>query len=282
MADINVFGHKVSPVAATAIGAGSIVVIWFAWKQHKAGAGTGTSASAIDPLTGLPVSQDNQPDPLTGETYLTEAQQYGSVQAAEQALSGSGASFTQGSPFGTGNGGGGTSLVPANTVQGTTYASNAAWAQAVEAGLTDIGYAPTDIAAALGRYLSNLSETPEQASITRAAIAEYGLPPVGSFVIVAAPAAPEPAKVTGTPAVTAAANSTYATLSWAALHGATSYHLQVDTLVAGKPGTTVQDTSVTGTSTRIPVRPGASYQVRVAGQPGGPWSAWHTFKAPAK
>jgi hypothetical protein len=172
-----------------AVALGGAGVAWFAIKQHQSS--SAASSSAIDPLTGLPASQDNQPDPVTGEAYLAEAQQYGSVSAAEQALSGSGLS---GGYYGTGGSGligtsTGASLVPANTVQGTAYATNAAWAQAVEAGLTDIGYAPTDISAALGRYLSGLSETAAQAGIVQAANAEYGPPPVGSFQVIQAPAA---------------------------------------------------------------------------------------------
>lgn len=171
-----------------AVVAGGGVVAWFAWKQHKSSSGAG-SASSIDPVTGLPYSQDNQIDPLTGQTYLGEAQTYGSVAAAEQAAAGSAAVDFSGTgagsfgPVGTS----GQSLVPANTVQGTNYASNAAWAQAAEAGLTDIGYTSTDVAAALGRYLAGLSLTPDQATIVQAAIAEFGPPPVGSFQVIMAP-----------------------------------------------------------------------------------------------
>ena len=188
---VKIFGKTVSTPAAAAIAAGSGLAIYFAYKQHKsskAAAAATTSASAIDPVTGLPYSQDNQTDPLTGMTYLAEAQEYGSVQAAEQAVAGSSAldlssaSGSAGSAYYDGYGAG-------TDQQGTGYATNAQWAQAVEAGLTDIGYAPTDIAAALGRYLGNLSETPAQATIVQAAIAEYGPPPVGSFQIIQAPAA---------------------------------------------------------------------------------------------
>ena len=140
-------------------------------------------------MTGLPYSQDSQVDPLTGQTYLAEAQQYGSVSAAEQAVAAS-SSLDYSSAYGTGYGAVGTSsaapLVTANTTQATTYASNSAWAQAVEAGLSTIGYSSTDIAAALGRYLGSLSETPDQASIVGAALAEFGPPPVGSYQIILA------------------------------------------------------------------------------------------------
>src|SRR5487761_775895 len=135
-----------------AVAGGGVVVLYFVWKQHKSSAAASTAAastSAIDPLTGLPTSEDNTVDPLTGQTYLAEAQQYGSVSAAEAQASSGG--YGYGSAYGGGYGAGygygsnynsGQALVPANTVQGTAYATNAAWAQAVEAGLTDLGYAP--------------------------------------------------------------------------------------------------------------------------------------------
>jgi hypothetical protein len=173
--------------AKIAVAIGGAATAWLAWKQHKASTAS-PSASSIDPVTGLPYSQDNATDPLTGQAYLAEAQAYGSVAAAEQAFAAS-SSVDYSSAYGSsGSGDGGQALVPANTVQGTTYATNAAWAQAVEAGLTDIGYTSTDIAAALGRYLGSLPETADQATIVGAAIAEYGPPPVGTYQVILAPA----------------------------------------------------------------------------------------------
>ena len=210
-----------------AVAVGGAGVAWFAIKQHQSTSST-PSAAAIDPLTGLPTSEDNQPDPVTGEGYLAEAQQYGSVSAAEQALSGEGLS---GGYYGTGGTGlvgtsTGASLVPSNVVQGTEYASNASWAQAVEAGLTDIGYAPTDISAALGRYLGNLSETAAQAGIVQAAIAEYGPPPVGSFQVIQASAtttAVPPTTTVTVPGTTGQEQeAAYAIISAAGLHPATT------------------------------------------------------------
>jgi hypothetical protein len=184
----DILGHKISKPAAIAIAGGSGLAIWFAYRQHKDSAGTSTSASAIDPITQLPYSQDQVTDPLTGETYLAEAQEYGSVAAAEQAVAGE-SSLDYSSAYGTGTGAAGTSAgTTGTTTTGSTgYASNAAWAQAAEAGLTDVGYTSTDIAAALGRYLGNLSETAAQATIVDAAIAEYGPPPDGTYTVILAP-----------------------------------------------------------------------------------------------
>jgi hypothetical protein len=185
---IKILGKTISPPMAVAIAGGSGLAIWFAVKHKKSS--SSSSPSAIDPVTGLPYSQDSQIDPLTGQSYLAEAQEYGSVQAAENAVAGQ-SSIDYSSAYGSGGYGPvGTSaapLVPSTTVQGTTYASNAAWAQAVEAGLTDIGYSSTDIAAALGRYLGGLSLTSTQATIVQAAIAEYGPPPVGTYQVILAP-----------------------------------------------------------------------------------------------
>lgn len=85
---VKIFGHEISTPAAAAIAGGSGLAIWFAYKQHKASqaASSASSPSAINPVTGLPYSEDNQIDPLTGQAYLQEAQEYGSVSAAEQAV----------------------------------------------------------------------------------------------------------------------------------------------------------------------------------------------------
>lgn len=191
---VKLFGHTVSTPAAVAIAGGSGLAIWFAYKQHKAAASTSaTSPTAIDPVTGLPYSQDDQVDPLTGMTYLAEAQEYGSVSAAEQAAAGeSGDDLT--SEYGTSgsglsdiSGSGDTSL---EAVPGG-YTSNAQWAQAVTAGLSDVGYSAADVAAALGLYLgslplSTLADGVSSAQIVQAALAEYGPPPVGTFTMIAA------------------------------------------------------------------------------------------------
>ena len=195
---VNIFGHQVSTPAAVAIAGGSGLAIWFAVKQHKAAASSSSASdpSAIDPVTGLPYSQDQVTDPLTGLTYLAEAQQYGSVAAAEQALSASSAANdTSGYAGYTG------SSASSGTITTTPagYATNAQWAQAVQAGLTGIGYTASDVSAALGLYLASLPETSAQAGIVDTALAEYGPPPAGSFtVILAAPSGPTGSGSTGT------------------------------------------------------------------------------------
>lgn len=278
MADISIAGHKISPAMAVVFAGGSGIAIWFAVKQHK-DSSSSSSAQSIDPITGLPYAQDNETDPLTGESYLAEAQTYGSVQAAENAVAGessidySSASSLGGGLVGTSTG---SDLTPSNEVGGTTYASNAAWAQAVEAGLTDIGYTSTDVAAALGRYLGGLSETSAQATIVQAAVAEYGTPPVGSFQIIQAPPAttttttPPPTSTTKAGSIsglTAKGGTTSAAFSWhAASNASQGYHY-----VLTKPGGAVErEGNTSSTSIQLNSIPkGVTYNFGIQALPGG-------------
>jgi hypothetical protein len=184
MADITVFGKKISPAAAVAIAGGSGLAIWFAYKHHQASASSSDS-SAIDPVTGLPYSEDDTTDPLTGMTYLAEAQQYGSVSAAEQAYAAE-SSADEAEDTGTGTDLTGSSAGVTTEVPAAGYTTNAQWAAAVTAGLTDLGYSAADVSAALGAYLGSLPETSAQAAIVNDALAEYGPPPVGTYTVILA------------------------------------------------------------------------------------------------
>lgn len=282
--EVTIGGRKFPKWGIYASIAGGLGVIGYVWYQHKQNA----SSPGIDPVTGLPYSQDNQVDPLTGETYLQEAEAYGSVSAAESAI--------QAQNYGGGAGAYGSGTlqeVPYSSISGsetgTNYTSNAQWAQAVEAGLTDIGYTSTDISAALGRYLAGLSLTSDQATIVYAALAEYGNPPAGSFQVILAPSAgttsPPPADGTTTPPPagggTAAphpvtwvsaqwVNSTSANVHWAPSAGATQYQVRVtyQSQVVQTQMTTQQNYTITGLS------PDHSYGVHVVaiGASGAPWA----------
>ena len=191
-------GHKINNWWLLGGGAGLVLVIYL-YRRGSAGGGSGANASAIDPITGLPYSQDAQVDPLTGMTYLAEAQQYGSVSAAEAAIS-SGSAY--GAGF-VGSGGGGSSNysgtagyptlnVGGSAPQGNGFATNSQWSQAVTTGLVGLGYSATDVAAALGLYFQSqpLGIAPDgvsYATIIQAAVAEFGPPPVGTFQIIGAP-----------------------------------------------------------------------------------------------
>jgi hypothetical protein len=184
-----------------AVGVGGAGVVYYAYRQHQNAASSSSSdtsstdSTGIDPVTGMPYSQDNQIDPLTGMSYLAEAQEYGSVSAAESAMAGNASGSAYGS-LGTYDSGydnySGGYYDNSGTDSGSTeaYSTNSQWAQAVEAGLSSIGYSPTDISGAVGRYLSSLPLTSAQASIIYAAIGEYGNPPVGQYTVVTQPGPP--------------------------------------------------------------------------------------------
>jgi hypothetical protein len=133
-------------------------------------------------------------------SYLSEAQQYGSVSAAEASVSAYGQSSASGAgvPVIPASGSGGSNQGSANTVVGgSVYTSDSAWATAAQAGLSDIGYSATDVATALGLYLTGQPVDSTQANLINAAIAEFGAPPQGTFQIITKPAS-APSPVTGT------------------------------------------------------------------------------------
>lgn len=158
------------------------------WNPWSSASNAGAAAStSVNPITGLPYSQDDAVDPQTGMTYLAEANQYGTVQQADASLS----AFGQSTATGSGIGVNPASPAPTgsvNTVQGgTTYTSNAAWAQAVTAGLTDVGFNGASLAQALGKYLTSSPMTADDAKLINTAIAEYGNPPIGNLQVILAP-----------------------------------------------------------------------------------------------
>jgi hypothetical protein len=206
-----------------------------------------TSTTQADPVTGLPYSQDDATDPVTGMTYLAEAQQYGSVAAAEASVSQFGTTAPTGSGIGVQPASPAYPVAgsPSGTQTGTPYTSNATWAQAATAGLTDIGYDGQAVAEALGAYLQQEPLTPDQVKIVNAARAEYGPPPVGNpQIIPAPPSSPAPAKVPGTPALSITPHPGYADFGFG-VTGATSYHLTVTGAGGAGTGTSHFDETVT-------------------------------------
>jgi hypothetical protein len=228
------------------------------WNPFSKGNGGTATGSAIDPVTNLPTSEDNSIDPITNEPYLAEAQQYGSVAAAEAAVSAFGTTVNTGTGSSTafGTGGDGSSTPATGSVSSSIYTSNAAWSSAAVAGLADVGYSETDVATALGDYLTGTPVTATQANYIRAAISEFGNPPIGTFQIILIPATPPsttttgtapttpttPVKTPGTTPTPPAAPKTPATpggvdtsgvttsgftVKWNAVSGATSYRVRV-------------------------------------------------------
>ena len=184
-----------------AIGVGSAGVVYYAYKQHQNAKASSTATDITDPATGTSYST-TAVDPQTGLTYGSEIPQYGSVAAAE-------AAYGYGTGTATGAQGSGSLPVSANAsgVLGTTsgFGSNAAWTQAAEAGLSQIGFDPTTVADALGAYLNNQSLTPTQVGIVNDAISEFGLPPTGSFTT---PTATSPNPTTNSDTTTPSGNTT--------------------------------------------------------------------------
>lgn len=249
---MEIAGKKVNKWVLIA-GGGGAVLLFYLYKKSSAEAAADSSAtdsSSIDPVTGLPYSQDNEIDPATGMTYLSEAEQYGSVSAAESAATSQSAYTSSGAYYGAASGG--TAGYPtlnvtgADGATGNGYASNAAWSQAVTAGLAALGYEPTDISAALGLFFSSnpLGTAPDgvsYAQIIQAGVAEYGPPPVGNWAIIPEPSGggavgtgtgtttgntpAKPKTVSGLRATSATATSIG--LAWTADPGASSYQVRV-------------------------------------------------------
>lgn len=182
----------------TVIGGSTAIGFYFVYSHHKktgswnpwsnANNGSSSNSAGTNPVTGLSYTEDNAVDPMTGETYLQEAQQYGSVSAAEASVSAYGQSTASGSGIPV-NPASPVSSGSPNPVVGTNvYTSNAAWSQAATAGLVSVGYDGIAVSEALGAFLTQTPETPDQVKITRTAIAEYGPPPVGNLQIIPMPA----------------------------------------------------------------------------------------------
>lgn len=247
---------------------------WNPWSSSttsstSAAASTGATSQTIDPATGLPVSDDNAIDPITGLTYLAEAQQYGSVQAAEADVSQFGqTSVSPDSPAPTGSTTTSTGGTP--IVGSATYTSNAAWVQAATAGLADIGYSATDVATALGAYITSTPVSAAQAKLIQVAIAEFGDPPVGTFQIIQQPTTKTGSNQVSGKSVTGlkVASTTDATegnngsarITWDQTPGATSYSVFMDS-----KGATSLDTTL---ATESELSPG-SHEVMVTPEPGG-------------
>lgn len=206
----NPFKSLPKPVIIGGIAVTLGVTGFFLYRHHAATGswfgGTAASSSAIDPVTGLATSQDNAIDPLTNEAYLAEAQQYGSVQAAEAAVSSFGTSVNSGTGTSTAFGQAGTSTLAAGAVAADTYTSNAAWDQAAIAGLEDISggatYNGVDIASTLGSVLQGEPVTSAQLQVWNAAVGEFGQPPIPVSPVIQPATAPSTTTSGTAPTVT--------------------------------------------------------------------------------
>lgn len=294
---------------AVAIGGGGVAV--FVYIKHKqdaasaastaasttaANAGTATPAMVTDPTTGTEYPA-TATDPDTGLTYQTEIDEYGSVAAADEQFYGSGGDDLAGGV--TDYGQTGYSEVPYSTTTGyetgDNYTTNAAWSQAVESGLTDLGYSATDISTALGYYFAGRGLTPDQANIIYAALAEYGPPPAGNYQVIqasttgpattgtTATSTPKP-PATSPPNIVANTSGAVTTITWGGVGSATKFNIQLaepngkvykdDTLTPQDKNNAVFDNLVD-----IGGKGKAwHYKIRAGNTAGwGPWSAVKSF-----
>lgn len=174
---LQIAGKKI-PKWALWAGAGGVVLaglFYFKEKKASAAASSSTNSSAIDPVTGLPYSEDNTVDPLTGLTYLAEAEQYGSVSAAEAAYAGNSSAAIDSGASGSAYG-----YPTIGTGFGTTttvYTSNSQWGQSAIAVLESLGYSSSEATTAIAAYLAGMTLTSSQSQLVQLATAEIGPPP---------------------------------------------------------------------------------------------------------
>jgi hypothetical protein len=279
-----------------AVGVGGAGVLGFLIIHHHSSTGSWNPFSkapagnggAIDPVTGMAYSQDNVTDPLTGETYLAEAEQYGSVQTAESSVSAYGQSSGGGSgiPVQPASGGNGAVNVVPGGVASQTYADDQAWSQAAVTGLSSIGYNSTDVASALGVYLAGGQLTPAQANLVNTALSEYPIP-VKLPVILAPVGQPGPGPSPAGPTVSnghvISSGTDHASVGWTGVN-AVKYQTRISGpgKINGQVGTvTKPEASFTG------LESGHHYEVTVtpynaSGKSGATGSIDFETTAPAK
>ena len=184
-------GKKIPKWAVFGIaGTGIVAGVLYYRHEEAVNAASNTASSspadnpdAIDPVTGLPYSEDNEIDPETGMTYLAEAQEYGSVAAAEAAYS-EAAEDSEAGDSGLAYDEPASNVSTAATSGITT---NSEWASQAVADLEALGYSSADATSAIAAYLAGMTLTSDQASLVQTAVAELGPPPAGSFSITTAP-----------------------------------------------------------------------------------------------
>ena len=137
------------------VGAAGIVIWYIMRAKSQQGAGTAATDQSIDPATGIPYSQEYSGYGGYGVGGGGVPQQFGYYDPTTGA-------------FISGTGSTGTVIGPG---------TNASWAQQVEAYLQGVGYDPTAVAAAIGKYLTGQTLSSDQAGIVAAATGFFGNPP---------------------------------------------------------------------------------------------------------
>jgi len=187
LGNLNLSGMSKGQKIAIVVGGVAVAGLAFYEIKHKSSSGTSsntttgnaaTPQTVTDPTTGETYPADGI-DPADGMTYAEEIDQYGSIEAAEEAYGQNVSGYT--SPSSTSQ--------SAAQGQSAAYGSNAAWSQAVTSGLTDLGYSSEDVAQALGLYLDaqplgTLADGTSAYSLVQTALAEYGPPPSGTYALI--------------------------------------------------------------------------------------------------
>jgi PASTA domain len=187
-------------IGGVAVGGATVL----AYRKKKSGTGaaaavpSATSGMVTDPTTGQSYPADSI-DPVTDLTYGIELQEYGSIAAADQAVTAqAGAAYSGGATTG---GNGGDSYDEQAGTGSTGTATNAQWVAEVESALSQLGYADTDIQQGLARYFSSspqgtAADGTNLYQMMDTAIGEFGPPPSGTYALVRGGPPPGPGSVT--------------------------------------------------------------------------------------
>lgn len=129
------------------------IVIWYVMRaRSQSSSSTSTTDPSIDPSTGLPYAQEYGG---YGAGGMGVPQQFGYYDPT-------------------------TGQYITGTASVTAPPTNASWAQQVESYLQTVGYDPTTVAAAIGKYLTGQTLSSDQQGIVAAAVGFYGNPPLGA------------------------------------------------------------------------------------------------------
>lgn len=162
----------------------------------------------------------------------------------------------------------------------TAPTTNAEWAQKAIGILVDTGYDPIEASLAVGRYLARQDLSSTQANMIRAASAQLGPPPVGSYPITITPGTPAPNPTPTVPKMTAPTGlsahdigTTTVGLLWNAVTGARYYGVYITGQPEGKTASTHLSKKGLKRKTRYSVRVRA-YDMN---KKPGPWSETRMF-----
>lgn len=256
----------------------ALVTVWYVRKQNAAATATAADTSTvdpnIDPSTGIPYSQEYYEDGTdTGSYGYGSSGSGGTVGTGTTGID-DGTGTTAGTGTTVGNGSdtgdtGSTGTTDTGSTGTSTYASNAVWAQAAEATLSELGYDSGTSTAGVTAYLAGSPLTSDQANAVETAIALIGPPPQAVPPISIAPPAGQDSPGSGS-GTTSAQQATQVKLSVSPSSGAVGSKVTVTATVtdtktgAGTPQGTITIQFGAQTATVAAPRGSTSFEV---GQP---------------